>query len=125
METDVSSWLPFLILFRLGSRFITLLDPVLGLVLFYNTFLFQYLPGLVALIYPLIMGAAEVYLVLVLGRGKFPVGLLLAYFMIATVFEFPYASLRSGIGGITPFALMWYLSAPLGLFLTIRKSLNG
>jgi len=42
----------------------------------------------------------------------FPVGLPLAYFMIATVFEFPYASIRSGISGIAPFALMWYQKIP-------------
>jgi len=114
-------WLPFLILFRLGFRFVTLLDPVLGMVLFYNVPLLLHLPRFVALGYPLLMGIAEVYLMVVLRRGKFPVRLLLAYFIIAVVFEFPYATVEGGESGILLFVLMWYLTAPLGILLVYRS----
>ncbi|WP_258083480.1 hypothetical protein [Thermococcus thermotolerans] len=125
---SLSPWLPFLILFRFGFRFVTLLDSVLGMVLFYNVPLLLHLPRFVALGYPLIMGIAEVYLMVVLRRGKFPVRLLLAYFIIAVVFEFPavviessYAAIKSGISGILIFVLMWYITAPLGLLLVLTS----
>jgi len=129
MDVNESSfWLIFLILSRLGFRFVTLLDPILGIVLFYNAPLLLHLPRFVALGYPLLMGIAEVYLMVVLRRGKFPVRLLLAYFIIAVVFEFPavviessYTAVRSGVSGVLLFALMWYITAPLGILLVYRS----
>lgn len=125
---SLSPWLPFLILFRLGFRFVTLLDPIIGIVLFYNVPLLLHLPRFVALGYPFLMGIAEVYLMVVLRRGKFPVRLLLAYFIIAVVFEFPavvfessYAAVRSGASGIVLFVLMGYITAPLGLLLVLTS----
>ena len=114
MDVNESSfWLIFLILFRLGFRFVTLLDPIIGILLFYNAPLLLHLPRFVALGYPLLMGIAEVYLTVVLKRGKFPVRLLLAYFIIAVVFEFPavviessYVAIESGASGIVLFVLM-------------------
>jgi len=122
MDVNESSfWLIFLILFRLGFRFVTLLDPILGIVLFYNAPLLLHLPRFVALGYPFLMGIAEVYLMVVLRRGKFPVRLLLAYFIIAVVFEFPYAAVRTEDSGIILFSLVWYITAPLGLFLVLTS----
>ncbi|ASA78445.1 hypothetical protein CDI07_09095 [Thermococcus sp. 5-4] len=116
-----SPWLPLLILFRLGFRFVTLLDPILGMVLFYNVPLLLHLPRFLALGYPLLMGIAEVYLMVVLRRGKFPLRLLLAYFVIAVVFEFPYAAIESGTSEILLFVLVWYITAPLGLLLVLTS----
>jgi hypothetical protein len=122
MDVNESSfWLIFLILFRLAFRFVTLLDPILGIVLFYNAPLLLHLPRFVALGYPLLMGIAEAYLMVVLWRGKFPLRLLLAYFIIAVVFEFPYAAVRSGASGIFLFSLMWYITAPFGLLLVLTS----
>ncbi|WP_456326589.1 hypothetical protein [Palaeococcus sp. (in: euryarchaeotes)] len=121
MEGSWESWLPLILIFRLGFRFVTLLDPVLGMVLFYNAPLLLHLPRFVALGYPLLMGIAEVYLLVVLERGKFPVRLLLTYFIIALVFEFPCAAVKSGDSGIILFALVWYITAPLGILLVYRS----
>lgn len=114
-------WLPLLLLFRLGFRFVTLLDPVLGMVLFYNAPLMLHFPRIVVLCYPLIMGIVEVYLVVALRRGQFPFGLILTYFMAAIVFEFPYAAVESGESGILLLPLMWYITAPAGLLLVLTS----
>ncbi|MCD6524844.1 MAG: hypothetical protein J7K48_07640 [Thermococcus sp.] len=122
MAADESSlWLRLVILFRLGFRFVTLLDPVLGMVLFYNVPLLMHFPRFVFLGYPLLMGIVEAYLLVVLEKGKFPVRLLLTYFIIAIVFEFPYAAVRSENGGLVLFVLTWYITAPLGLVLLITS----
>ncbi|WP_145954992.1 hypothetical protein [Thermococcus sp. 5-4] len=57
----------------------------------------------------------------VLRRGKFPLRLLLAYFVIAVVFEFPYAAIESGTSEILLFVLVWYITAPLGLLLVLTS----
>lgn len=114
-------WLPLFLLFRLGFRFVTLLDPVLGMVLFYNAPLMLRFPGFFVLSYPLIMGIVEAYLVVVLRRGRFPSGLLLSYFMAAIVFEFPYVAVESGESGILLLPLMWYITAPAGLLLVLTS----
>ena len=110
-----------MVLFRLAFRFVTLIDPVLGMVLFYNVPLMLGFPRLFLLSYPFIMGIAETYLVVVLRRGRFPFGPLLGYFTVAIVFEFPYTLLKSGDSGLILFALVWYATAPAGLFLTLRR----
>ncbi|WP_297090345.1 hypothetical protein [Thermococcus sp.] len=114
-------WLPLLLLFRLGFRFVTLLDPVLGMVLFYNAPLMLHFPRIVVLCYPLIMGIIEAYLVVALRRGQFPFGLILTYFMAAIVFEFPYAAVESGESGILLLPLMGYITAPAGLLLVLTS----
>ncbi|ASJ06202.1 hypothetical protein [Thermococcus pacificus] len=114
-------WLPLLILFRLGFRFVTLIDPVLGMVFFYNAPLMLHLPRFFILSYPLIMGIAEVYFMVILRKGKLPFDLLFAYFMAAIVFEFPYSLLKSGDSGLILFALVWYATAPAGLPISLHS----
>jgi len=46
-------------------------------------------------------------------------GYLLLYFVTATLFEFPYAVVKSEETGILLFALAWYITAPLGLLLVL------
>lgn len=118
---DASLWLPLLIMFRLAFRFVTLLDSAFGLVLFYNAPLLLHLPRFLILGYPLLMGIFEAYLLVVLRRGKFPLKLLLAYFIIAIVFEFPYAVVGSRYTGLLLFVLPWYIMAPIGLLLVLAS----
>ncbi|ASJ11394.1 hypothetical protein A3L14_00175 [Thermococcus thioreducens] len=115
-------WLPVLILFRLGFRFVTLLDSALGLALFYNAQLLLHLPRFLILTYPILMGIVEAHLLIVLRKGGFPFKLLMGYFIIAIIFEFPYALVKSGYVGLLLFALFWYITAPSGLLLVLISS---
>ncbi len=94
--------LSFIIPFRLAFRFVTLIDPVLGMVLFYNALPMLGFPRLFIISHPLIMGIAETYLVVTLRRGS-PFDSLLRYFTIAIVFEFPCALLKGGDSGLILF----------------------
>jgi len=125
MEGSLKSWLPIILIFRLAFRFITLLDPILGFVIFYNAPLFLHLPRFFLATYPVLMGAFEVYLLWALKKGRFPSGLLFAYFIVATVFEFPYVSIRGGESGLFLFVLLWYIPAPLGLLMLLISRRSG
>ena len=61
MEGSLESWLPFILIFRLVFRFISLLDPILGFVIFYNAPLFSISRGSFSQRI-ILMGAFEVYL---------------------------------------------------------------
>ncbi len=120
MEGSWESWLPIILIFRLGFRFVTVMDT-LGMVLFYNAPLLLHLPRFLIFGYPLLMGIFEVYLLAVLRKGRFPLKALLTYFIIAIIFEFPYAAVGSGDAGLLLFALSWYITAPIGMVITLAS----
>ncbi|WP_048160678.1 hypothetical protein [Thermococcus sibiricus] len=125
MDLD-KTWFSFLLMFRLAFRFISAMD-ILGIVLFYNAPLLMKLPLPRFTIpgYILLMGALEVYLIMILRKGFFPVKLLFAYFIMALVFELPYAALSGTSLGLTLFVLPWYLSAVVGFILVLKHVHNS
>ena len=114
------SWLPLLLVLRFAFRVISVMDA-LGIVFFYNAFLFMKLPmsHFAILAYILLMGVLEVYLVVTLGRRPFPIKALIVYFSIALLFELPYAVLSGDSLGLKLFVLPWYLSALIGFGLVL------
>ncbi len=93
--------------------------------LFYNVPLLLHLPRFLILGYPFLMGIVEAHLLIVLRKGGFPFKLLMGYFIIAIIFEFPYALVKSGYVGLLLFALSWYITAPSGLLLVLISSRRG
>ncbi|USS41120.1 hypothetical protein NF865_02600 [Thermococcus aggregans] len=119
------TWLSLLLMLRLAFRLISVMNA-LGIVLFYNVSLFMKLPmpRFVLPGYILLMGALEVYLVIALRKGVFPITALAVYFITALLFELPYAVLSADSLGLKLFVLPWYLSVIIGFGLVLNELRN-
>lgn len=131
---DPKTWLLIIIPFRLFFRLLILLNLGLIIVLFLNVPVFSKMPEprVFLPLYLIGMLAIEIYLIFSMRKGKFHRELLLLYFGIALIFEFPYAPFREVYEGFNPeavglflFVLPWYLSALIGLPLVLRASNGG
>ncbi|KPU63915.1 hypothetical protein EP1X_01630 [Thermococcus sp. EP1] len=129
MNNDLKNWLPLLIVFKLAFRLLIFLDLELAPVFFLNIPLFLKMFDGFLLFYLVGMLAVEVYLILILRKGDFPLNLLLMYFITAVFFDLPYVLFRGLVHGnfnsIFFLVLPWYISTLTGLGITLRLTITS
>jgi len=112
--------------FRLAFRSLIFLDLDLAPVFFLNIPLFLKMSNGFVLVYLIGMLIAEIYLISSIRKGSSPLKLLLVYFILAVIFEFPCVSLKGllngNFSGIFFFVLPCYLSALVGLVITLKEA---
>ena len=125
-SSESLSWLPLLLVFRLAFRSLIFLDLDLAPVFFLNIPLFLKMSNGFVLVYLIGMLIAEIYLISSIRKGSSPLKLLLVYFILAVIFEFPCVSLKGllngNFSGIFFFVLPCYLSALVGLVITLKEA---
>ncbi|WP_456326584.1 hypothetical protein [Palaeococcus sp. (in: euryarchaeotes)] len=125
---DINGWFLLLVPFRLVFRFLIFLDLELTPIFFLNIPLFLKMPSGFLLLYLFGMLLMEAYLILNLRKKRFPTKILLVYFGIATILEFPYVPFSGlfsdNFSGIFLFVLPWYLSALIGLLILLKPFLR-